>query len=172
MAQRWPDPAPENALQQICREIEEAELSGELRGLFKRGGQSVQETQSPPDQMSRKSFLDSFKTGMNLYKSTFMKIYGYELTWPGFAEDALTRLEILGCSRAREYYTCVVAEYEHKHEKEMISVAEWYRKELERSEEPRARQQETEQRRIELLNKKKQLLLEKKRLLLTENLQE
>ncbi|MEH2947184.1 hypothetical protein [Sporofaciens sp. JLR.KK001] len=174
MAQRWPDPAPENALQQICREIEEAELSGELRGLFKRGGQSVQEAQSPPDQMSRKSFLDSFKTGMNLYKSTFMKIYGYELTWPGFAEDALTRLEILGCSRAREYYTCAVAEYEYEHEKEMISVAKWYRKqsERERSEKPRARQQETEQRRIELLNKKKQLLLEKKRLLLTENLQE
>ena len=130
--------------------------------------------QSPPDQMSRKSFLDSFKTGMNLYKSTFMKIYGYELTWPGFAEDALTRLVILGCSRAREYYTCAVAEYEYEHEKEMISVAKWYRKqsERERSEKPRARQQETEQRRIELLNKKKQLLLEKKRLLLTENLQE
>lgn len=124
------------------------------------------------EQPSRRSLLDSFKPNMRLHKSLFVKIYGYELTWPGFAEEALTRLEILGCSKAREYYTCIVAEYEHKHEKEMINVAKWYRKELERSEKPRARQQETEQRRIELLNKKKQLLLEKKRLLLTENLQE
>lgn len=123
------------------------------------------------EQPSRRSLLDSFKPNKKLHKSLFMKIYGYELTWPGFAEDALTRLEILGCSRAREYYTCAVAEYEHEHEKEMISVAEWYRKQLERSEKPRTRQQETEQRRIELLNKKKQLLLEKKSLLLTENLQ-
>lgn len=131
-------------------------------------------SQSPPDQVRKKSLLDSFKPNMRLYKSLFMKIYGYELTWPGFAEDALTRLEILGCSRAREYYTCAVAEYEHKHEKEMINVAKWYRKqsERERSEKLRTRQQETELRRIELLNKKKQLLLEKKRLLLTENLQE
>lgn len=129
-------------------------------------------SQSPPDQVSKKGLLDSFEPNMRLYRSLFMKIYGYELTWPGFAEDALTRLEILGCSRAREYYTRAVAEYEHKHEKEMINVAKWYRKELERSEKPRTRQQETEQRRIELLNKKKQLLLEKKRLLLTENLQE
>ena len=124
------------------------------------------------EQPSRRSLLDSFKPNMKLHKSLFMKIYGYELTWPGFAEDALNRLEMLGCSKAREYYTCTVAEYEYKHEKEMISVAEWYRKELERSEEQRARQQETEQRRIELLNKKKQLLLEKKRLLLTETMQE
>ena len=98
------------------------------------------------EQPSRRSLLDSFKPNMKIHKSLFMKIYGYELTWPGFAEDALTRLEILGCSKAREYYTCTVAEYEHKHEKEMISVAKWYRKqsERERSEKPRARQQETE----------------------------
>lgn len=128
--------------------------------------------QNPADRVSKRGLLDSFKPGMKLSESTFMKIYGYELTWPGFAEDALTRLEILGCSRAREYYSCTVAEYEHKHEKEMISVAEWYRKQLERSEKPRARRQETELHRIELLNKKRQLLLEKKKLLSTENLQE
>lgn len=112
------------------------------------------------EQPSRRSLLGSFKPNMKLSKSLFMKIYGYELTWPGFAEDAIARLKILGCSNAREYYTCAVAEYQYKHEKEMISVAEWYRKELERSEEPRARQQETEPQmnRLQLLKKNDELI--------------
>lgn len=167
------EPVPEAVLQKFIKAVQDAEQRGELEGLFERGSPIAhQDIRSAPDRVGKRDLLDSFKVGMKLYRSTFLKIYGYELTWSGFTEDALTRLEILGCSKAREYYTCTVAEYEYKHEKEMISVAEWYRKELERSEEQRARQQETEQRRIELLNKKKQLLLEKKRLLLTENLQE
>ena len=119
------------------------------------------------EQPSRRSLLDSFKPNMKLHKSLIMKIYGYELTWPGFAEDALNRLEMLGCSKAREYYTCTVAEYEYKHEKEMISVAEWYRKELERSEEPRARQQETEprKRKLQLLKKNDELIEQQLQLL-------
>lgn len=145
MSQRWPETVSESAMLKICQEMEEAELSGELDGLFESGSPAAhRDIQGVPDQTSRRSLLALFKTGMKLYKSTFIKIYGYELTWPGFAEDALTRLELLGCSRAREYYTCIVAEYGHEHEKEMINVAKWYRKELERSEEPRARQQEKE----------------------------
>ena len=65
---------------------------------------------------SRRELLDSISCDMRLDKSFFMKIYGYELTWPGFAEDALTRLEFLGCSRAREYYNRFVNEYEKEHE--------------------------------------------------------
>ena len=40
----------------------------------------------------------------------------------------IKRLEILGCSKAREYYTCVVTEFEYKHEQEMKKVAKWYAK--------------------------------------------
>ncbi len=146
MAQKYlPPPVPQDVFRKFCRDVEDAERRGELKGLFERGCQRVdQDSHSVPDQPSRESFLSTFRTNMKLYRSTFMKIYGYELTWPGFAEEAITRLEILGCSRAREYYTCIVAEYEHNHEKEMINVAEWYRKRLEGSEEPRTRQQETE----------------------------
>mgnify|MGYP005794255469 FL=1 len=64
---------------------------------------------------------------MRLYKSTFLKIYGYDITTPGFAEDALTRLEFLGCSRAREYYRAVVLEWQYGHDKEMRSAAHWYK---------------------------------------------
>ncbi len=40
----------------------------------------------------------------------------------------IKRLEILGCSKAREYYTCVVTEFEYKHEQEMKEVAKWFAK--------------------------------------------
>lgn len=146
----------------------EAELAGDFEGMFARGSPAARKyIQSAPDQTNRKSFLSTFKVGMKLYRSTFLKIYGYELTWPGFAEDALTRLEMLGCSKAKEYYTCTVAEYEHKHEKEMINVAKWYRKQLERSEEPRARQQETEpqKNKLQLLKKNDELIEQQLQLL-------
>ena len=80
---------------------------------------------------SRRELLDSISCDMRLDKSFFMKIYGYELTWPGFAEDALTRLEFLGCSRAREYYNRFVNEYEKEHDQQMKNVAKWYKKQCE-----------------------------------------
>lgn len=81
---------------------------------------------------SRRELLDSISCDMRLDKSFFMKIYGYELTWPGFAEDALTRLEFLGCSRAREYYNRFVNEYEKEHDQQMKNVAKWYKKQCEK----------------------------------------
>ena len=67
---------------------------------------------------SKDELLSSITPDMRLTRDFFLNVYGYELTWPGFAENVLTRMEILGCSKARDYYTCVVAEYEHNHEKE------------------------------------------------------
>lgn len=80
---------------------------------------------------SREELLDSIEPSMRLDKAFFMKVYGYELTWPGFVEDALTRLEILGCSRAREYYNRFVSEYEKEHDQQMKNVAKWYREQCE-----------------------------------------
>ena len=57
-----------------------------------------------------RELLDSLKPGMHLDKNFFLKVYGHEITRPGFAENVIKRLEILGCSKAREYYTCVVTE--------------------------------------------------------------
>lgn len=96
---------------------------------------------------SGKELLDSIKPDMTLTKSFFIKIYGYELTCPGFAEDALSRLEDAGSSKAREHYAHVIAEYEQQHETEMKEVASWYRKWLEEKgvKESRKRQQEAEQ---------------------------
>ena len=73
--------------------------------------------------------MQSIRPDMTLTKAFFMRIYGYEITWPGFAEVALQRLEIMGCSKARNYYSCIVAEYEPNREEELKEVASWYAEE-------------------------------------------
>ena len=70
--------------------------------------------------------LEAAKQFGKLGKNTFKKILGYDMTWPGFAEDALTWLEELGCSRAREYYEVVKLEWQQGHEQQMKNVAAWY----------------------------------------------
>lgn len=105
---------------------------------------------------------------MRLDKNFFLKIYGYELTWPGFAEAALTRLQGVGCSKARNYYTCIVIEQQYNDEAVLKNVAEWYVKQDfygKKVNESRKKQQEVEQRREMLLNRKKQLLMQKSKLL-------
>ena len=77
---------------------------------------------------NRRQLLDEIKPSMKLTTGFFLKVYGYDLTWPGFAENVLSRMKILGCSKARDYYTAVVATYEHNHEKELKAAAEWYKK--------------------------------------------
>ena len=86
---------------------------------------SLRSAQRWTQRSNPESWISSLR--VKLYKSTFKKILGFELTTPGFAEDALTRLEILGCSRAREYYETVKAEWQQEHDAQMKSVAHWYK---------------------------------------------
>lgn len=43
---------------------------------------------------SRRELLDSLKPGMHLDKNFFLKVYGYEITRPGFAEDVIKLLSL------------------------------------------------------------------------------
>lgn len=121
---------------------------------------------------SRRELLDSLKPGMHLDKNFFLKIYGYDITRPGFADDVIKRLEILGCSKARDYYTCIVSEYNHKHDQEMKRVSEWYAKQDtdKKGVSESRKQQEAEQQRTksQILTEKLQLLKRKKELLIKE----
>ena len=112
---------PDEVFSQICADMDAREQSGELDQLFK--GEI-----HPREGPNKEKFLHSFSTDMKLYKSTFLKIYGYELSYPGFAEKALAWLEMLGCSKARAYYSDIVAEYEHERDKGLKEVASWDRK--------------------------------------------
>lgn len=88
---------------------------------------------------SRMELLESIQPGMRLYKGFFLRIYGYELTTPGFADTALKKLEQAGCSSARNYYSNIVTEYENEHDKEMKRVAVWYLEQLKKEEENKNR---------------------------------
>ena len=42
---------------------------------------------------SREELLQSIRPDMTLTKAFFMRIYGYEITWPGFAEAGRDRMQ-------------------------------------------------------------------------------
>lgn len=109
---------PKDEFDQLCAAYDAAEQAGEFDQLFKGEIHPVKGT-------NKEEFLHSFSTGMKLYKSTFLKIYGYELSYPGFADKALDWLEVLGCSKARAYYSGVVVEFEHERDKGLKEVASW-----------------------------------------------
>ena len=98
--------------------------------------------------------LQSICPDMKLDKSFFLKIYGYEISFPGFADKAVKALEDAGCSKAREYYEMVVGEYQAKQDKEMNRVAAWYREECER------RWQKKQEKRGELERKQERDILQ------------
>ena len=61
---------------------------------------------------SREELLQSIRPGMKLDRAFFMRMYGYEISFPGFADKVIKALNDAGCSRAREYYNKAVSEYE------------------------------------------------------------
>lgn len=153
---------PDDVFHDIVLQMEEAEMGGVFREMFKGEFRRPEE-----DERSYRHFYESLTPGMKLYHSTFKKIIGYDINWPGRADTALERLTILGCSKARGYYACIKAEWQHQHEQEMKRVAAWYRKQdFERKEVSETRkQQEAEQLRMQklpLLKQKLQLLKQKK----------
>ena len=70
----------------------------------------------------KQQLLDSIQPNMKLDKSFFLKVYGYEISFPGFAEQAVKALEDAGCGRAREYYNMIVAEYQKKRDENLKPV--------------------------------------------------
>lgn len=113
------NPIPDKELQGIINGMEQAEKEGFFDDMFQGGRQ---EARAHP---TRETLLSEIGPEMKLYRSFFMRIYGYELTWPGFAETALTALEDAGCSRAREYYSRFASEYEEGRETELKNAAKW-----------------------------------------------
>lgn len=61
---------------------------------------------------------------MKLDRAFFLKVYGYEITWPGFKDIAIKALNEVGCSRAEEHYNRIVSEYEQKQDESIKPVAE------------------------------------------------
>lgn len=72
------------------------------------------------------------KPDMKLTESFFKAIYGYELTYPGFAEMAMIKLTAMGCKNARVYYKQFSEKYKNKARQTLRNVGEWYVDQLEK----------------------------------------
>ena len=78
---------------------------------------------------SREELLQSIRPGVILDQAFFLKVYGYEITTPGFAEKALSALELVaGCTDARKGYSETVERYEESYQEQMKEVGRWYAK--------------------------------------------
>lgn len=157
-ARSWFGPAAKEDIEADLAGMRAAEAAGEFAGLFKG---ECRESRNLP---TKEKLLSSINPDMKLYKSIFMQIYGYKISWPGFADQALTKLEEAGCSKAREYYQRFVDEYEEKHEKGIRAAAAWYAKELEKKwkekgDEESRKRQEVEERKTDLQKKSDRELL-------------
>jgi hypothetical protein len=102
----------------------------------------------PGELPTREKLLASIRPGMRLVKNLFLQIYGYDISAPGFADEAITKLKDLGYSKAGEYYEQIISEWKEGHEKMLLEVAAWYRKQDFNKEGVRTsrKQQEAEQR--------------------------
>ncbi|NBK94372.1 hypothetical protein D5278_20945 [bacterium 1XD21-13] len=82
---------------------------------------------------SKEKLLASINPDMHLTKGFLKRIYGYSITEPEFAEQALTALEQAGCSKAQTYYKDWVNEYAAAYDAAMKPVADWYSRECEKA---------------------------------------
>ena len=120
---------------------------------------------------NRESLIALIQPDIHITKEFLKRIYAFEISYPGFSEEAVAALEGIGCIRAREHYISWVKEYESKRDAELKEVAHWYRLECERQWEKRRKEGEEKrkQKEAELLLKRKKLLLMRKSQILTDN---
>jgi len=81
---------------------------------------------------SKEQLLSSIQPGMKLDKSFFLRIYGYEISFPGFKEEAISKLERAGCSQAKEYYDTMVSDYQTEYDKALKPVTKWYKEQCQK----------------------------------------
>ena len=94
---------------------------------------------------SREALLSFIRPDMeSIPREFFKRVYAFELSYPGFSEQAIAALEDAGCGRARQYYNDWIAEYKAMRDAESKEFAHWYVAECER--EWKKRQKEGEER--------------------------
>lgn len=103
--------------------MDQAERGGMFNNLFC-GDQIIIEVP-----VNREQLLQSISPDMKLTKGFFRKVYGYELSTPGFREQVISALEAAGCTMARTYYDDIIGEYQKAREESLKPVAAAYLKE-------------------------------------------
>ena len=91
---------------------------------------------------TKEKLLQSISSDMTLMKSFFKKVYGYEITYPGYADMAIKMLEDAGCSNARQYYEQIVEGYQKSREEGLKEAAQDLRKQIDNEFERRMKKAE------------------------------
>lgn len=81
------------------------------------------------------------KPDMKLTESFFKAIYGYELTYPGFAEMAMIKFMAMGSKNARAYYKQFSEKYENEARQTFRNVGAWYVEQLEKERQEKKRKE-------------------------------
>ena len=76
---------------------------------------------------NRESLIALIQPDIHITKEFLKRIYAFEISYPGFSEEAIATLEKIGCVRAREHYNAWLKEYELRRDAELKEVAHWYR---------------------------------------------
>lgn len=92
-------------------------------------------------QISKDMLLKSIDPEMRLTESFFKRIYAYELTYPGFAEEAVKRLEDAGSTKSRGYYEQFSRKYRQQEEETLKNVGKWYVQQLKKQQEDAERKE-------------------------------
>lgn len=81
------------------------------------------------------------KPDMKLTESFFKAIYGYELTYPGFAEMAMIKFMAMGSKNARAYYKQFSEKYKNEANQILKNVGVWYVEQLEKERQEKKRKE-------------------------------
>lgn len=146
-------PIPDDEAQAILQGMEQAEKDGFFNRMF------TEPCRQPAELPTKENFMRSVRPDMRLFKSFFLKLYGYSLTDPDAVPDVLERLREAGCTKGEEYYLQVVREYRQKQEEEQKKVT------ICKSEQKEGEERRTMQAEVELLKRKRQLLMQKSQIL-------
>lgn len=145
-------PITDQELAELVQSMDQAEQAGIFDELFSR----EQPIGNVP--ASKEQLLQSIGPEMKLTKGFFRKIYGYEISYPGFKETAIRTLEEAGCMKARFYYDEIIGEYKRQRDEEIRPVAAEYLKECNRKWEQKEKEGET-QRSLQEMDSRELLML-------------
>lgn len=121
---KWPRPATEEELHALFENTKVAAKHYPGDEMFTGACRQIAELPT------KELLFDSISHDMTLRKSFFLKVYGYEISFPGYADKAIKMLEEVGCSKARQYYEQIVGEHQKKREEGQKEAAKWLREQI------------------------------------------
>ncbi len=82
-------------------------------------------TAAPSSAELKQRLLDSLRPGIQVTHDLLKHIYGWEMDYPGFADQTIAALEKAGCQQARELYAQAVAKIDAEFDAAYKEAGAW-----------------------------------------------